>query len=184
MKRVLVSMALALVLAPTFIVPAPASAHFINCSSVERGDIHWKSSTVFTTARDHAISVWRGLGSVGISKDTIWTTTEIEFIDINRSDLMAVGLYTERDCGNNDDRIRFNRFFMDGMSDARKKNVALHELGHALGLGHSFIPNVMNSFNTTQTALGTHDKDDYWALWGRPYGPGDGGEGECGPVAC
>jgi hypothetical protein len=186
MTRLILGLSLALLLAAPFRLPAPVTAHFLGCSSVEKGDIHWEGNTVFATARDYAISTWDGLASVDISKDTIWTNADLKIMDVNRSDVIWAGLYTDRDCGNADDRIRFNRFFMDGFTDAQKKMAALHELGHALGLGHSFSNNVMNPFVTSQTGLGTHDKDDYWALWGRPFGSGGGSDEEpvCGPHAC
>lgn len=185
MKRVLLGVSLALLLSAPFMLPSRASAHFLGCSSVEGGDIHWQSSTIFTTARNHAVAQWDGLGSVNIAPDTIWTAAETKFIDFNQSDTTVVGLYTDRDCGNGDDRIRLNRFWMDRLSDAQRRNVALHELGHALGLGHSFSGNVMNPFVTSQTTLGTHDIEDYWALWGRPFGPGGSDrDPKCGPVAC
>ena len=54
MKHAFLGMSLALLLAAPFMIPSPASAHFLGCSSVESGDIHWQSSTIYTSARDHA----------------------------------------------------------------------------------------------------------------------------------
>ena len=40
-----------------------------------------------------------------------------------------------------------------------------HELGHALGLGHSYLGNIMNSFVTGATTLGYQDMLDLDTLW-------------------
>ncbi len=55
---------------------------------------------------------------------------------------------------------------MDNLSSAKRKNVALHELGHALGLIHSVKNNVMYGTVKGYTELGTQDKLDYEYLWG------------------
>ncbi|MBI4085292.1 MAG: matrixin family metalloprotease [Candidatus Liptonbacteria bacterium] len=45
------------------------------------------------------------------------------------------------------------------------QNTFAHELGHALGLAHSIISNVMYYIQTTQTWLGNRDIEDFNYFW-------------------
>jgi hypothetical protein len=47
-----------------------------------------------------------------------------------------------------------------------KKHASLHEFGHALGLMHTWYPNVMVNQVMGLTELGSRDKSDYHELWG------------------
>ncbi len=45
------------------------------------------------------------------------------------------------------------------------ENVVTHELGHALGLYHSYLPNIMTPYPAGTTTLGTQDILDYNYVW-------------------
>lgn len=143
---------------------APASAHFTGYDSVDGSgrDIHYEDNTTYDTALNHAIDEWNQLGEVDITEDTGWTNKDLKFTDVDRSDVTWVGLY---DPESGYDLIKFNSFYLDNDTLAQKKNVALHEIGHALGLDHSYVGQVMASVQSSVTTTQSHDEADYYDLW-------------------
>ncbi|SEN29303.1 matrixin family metalloprotease [Lihuaxuella thermophila] len=145
-------------------VPSLVFAHFLGYSAVDEGEIRWDSSTSYTAARDHAITVWNALGKVNIAPDTLSIIEDLTFLDDNRSDVSWDGLYTNTSGA---DEIYLNRYYLQKYSDFKRKAVAAHELGHALGLAHSYRPNLMYQCSTC-TGVNTpqqHDKADYYTLY-------------------
>lgn len=166
---------LGLTLAAALIRPHRASAHYIGCDATDGGEIRWTSTTVHVTQRDYAIAQWNALGRITIAPDTASTAADVTFEDVRRPDKTWAGRYVCRWILI--DLIQFNRAYTDGYSDARKKNVALHELGHALRLGHSFTGQVMNPTVSTVVTPQSHDRSDYCAQWGCGGGGGSGSSG-------
>ena len=142
-----------------------AHAHFLGYSSVDGREIRYTDSTVFDSPRNYAIGQWNAEGRVDIEPDAWNTVNDINWRDARRSDVTWAGLYTYRGGTAQEDYITFNRHYVDGYSTARRNNVALHELGHALGLAHSFSGQVMYSYVSTITTVQSHDRSDYRSLW-------------------
>ena len=57
--------------------------------------------------------------------------------------------------------IRFNKYIMDKLSYNGKKNVCIHELGHALGLEHNTSADIMYMYATQRVKLSYNDKISY-----------------------
>lgn len=156
--------ALSLVFASLLVLPSIAFAHFLGYDSVDAGEIRYGSSTIYTTARSHAVSTWNTLGSINIAADTATTYEDVTFLDASRSDVSWDGLYTNTD---GSDEIYLNKYYLSGYTSTQQKAVAAHELGHALGLAHSYSPNLMNPCSTCSgvTTPQSHDRSDYYSLW-------------------
>lgn len=156
-----------LLLSFLFLVSASfVHAHFTGVSSVDAGEIRWGGSTTYSTQWNAGISTWNALDPINILPDTIWTYEDLTVSDVNRSDAPWVGvvakytyysLYT--------DTIQLNAYYLNSDTSAERQNTTTHELGHSLGLDHSFSGNVMYEYQTSQTSLGSHDISDYDYLW-------------------
>ena len=145
----------------------PAAAHFYGYDSVHSNKIDYVDSTIYDDARGWARDRWNDAGDVEIGADTGWTNSDLIFDDRNSSALSWAGLYVPDDP---EDWILFNSWHMDrfpvAQRTAERRYVAMHELGHALGLDHSFPGQIMNGVTSSQTTLGWHDLSDYDDLWG------------------
>ena len=140
-----------------------AQAHFLGVSSVDSGEIRWGGSTTYSTQWNAGISTWNGLNPIDILPDTWWTYEDLTVGDVNNSNLEWYGRYNYDAVGS--DEIDFNIYYLSSRTSTQKQNTTTHELGHALGLAHSYSGNVMYTYQTSQTALGSHDISDYNYLW-------------------
>ena len=149
----------------------PATAHaFMGSDSMVCGSagcrMDFSNNSVYPYEVNHADAVWSALGRGSIVPEGSGK------IDIN--------IYTEDDCSVSWvgrtvivgdpytdwmelNRCNFNRF---GYNLFQRKGTATHEFGHALGLHHTWIPNVMYS-PSVQTGVNTpqaHDKEDFYSV--------------------
>ncbi|KAB2947523.1 MAG: matrixin family metalloprotease [Candidatus Methanoperedens sp.] len=109
------------------------------------------------------MDIWNALGKVNIAPDTIWTYEDLTYSDYYNPSSGFPAYYDPNDYDGDD--LMFNQYLMNGLTSDEKKKVAIHELGHALGLEHSYIPNVMVQGQYSYTQLGSHDIEDYNYLY-------------------
>lgn len=146
------------------LLPLSVSAHYLGNDSVDGREIRWEDYTAFDDARNHANSTWNALGRVNIAADSATTVADLEWRDANRSDVGWDGMWSARTGA---DLIQLNAAYLNGYTTFKRRAVAAHEQGHALGLAHSYSNQLMNScstcsgYNTPQS----HDRADYFALW-------------------
>jgi predicted Zn-dependent protease len=132
----------------------------VNSSNEIRWEWATSSTQTYGTQLTAAISTWNALGTV----DIISTSTGRTLITQETND----PLYDWSGSYSYADRpplmeINTGKLF-DNTSD-EIQNTWTHELGHALGLGHSYIDNTVYYINSPQTTLGTQDILDYNFCW-------------------
>ena len=113
-----------------------------------------------------SLNTWNNYGStvggVTFATDTILTTLDLEVRDAGTSTDWFVGAWDDNYSPN---RITLNPYYMSKYDANTQKSVITHELGHALGLGHSVLGQIMNSYTTSVTSLGSQDMSDYDYWW-------------------
>ena len=151
-------------------VPMPvADAHTrINCSAVKNRQLRVKDSTQWSDALVWAIAQWQAVGPVNVVADqTNPTLTVADY----RSTTDGWNGYFNNTSGCNKVMLNNHGLEQHGKPGG-PRNTVTHELGHALKLGHNYGGQVMEaSANSIKSPQG-HDKDDYYAIWGK-------GDGSC-----
>jgi len=146
--------------------PLITFAHFLGYSAVDGREIRWEGSTKYNDAKNHSINIWNALRKVTIAPDDWWTASDLILKDVNRCDVTWGAQYSHYAIGTDD--IAYNICKMDAVNDFNKRKIAAHEMGHALGLNHSFNGQVMcattlciGNVNTPQS----HDIADYNGIY-------------------
>lgn len=148
------------------ILTPPAYAHFLGYSAVRNRGIVYQDKTRYDTEMTHAIRQWNGLGSIRLTADTLFTLEDLEWRDYSDCSSRYIGYY-QYDRLFSDD-IAFNVCRMNEVSPLWRRHTAGEELGHALGLDHSFCGQLVDPTCDGSTKVDTiqsHDESDYRALW-------------------
>ena len=66
-----------------------------------------------------------------------------------------------------DGYIKLNDYYLNGEHTTKSLSVIIHELGHALGLGHLRSEDIMYKACQSKTTLSTNDKRSYDSAYNR-----------------
>ena len=103
-------------------------------------------------------STWNGYKSGVIRRDSALTVKDVDIVDVNANNGWSGMTYQSPQ------KIELNKYYLSGASNAKRTNVATHELGHALGLAHSTTNSIMDSGiagHTTIQSMSQNDRDSY-----------------------
>ncbi len=130
-------------------------------------------TTVYTDAWYRAVNTWNTYGNLVGNGVIIATSTATSSPVLQLEDLpydsssIIVGQYVY-----SSQKLQFQPYGMGSTTNSAlwntQRNTTTHELGHALGLWHSYLNssgNMMNSYVTGTTTLGVQDKLDYDYCW-------------------
>lgn len=104
-------------------------------------------------------TIWNSYKPAVIRKDDIYVIQDVFVTDYNWN-LSDYAALTDPD-----GKIKFNIAFMQYYDWSQRLNVATHELGHSLGLGHNTANDIMYGTRTTINILSANDKASYDAAY-------------------
>lgn len=125
----------------------------------------WEASSTQNYASEltSAVSTWNNLTPIVIIQSS--TSTSVSIVETDASPSTWKGRYTPGPKPSIA-LVELNTSQLASSTSSGIQNTITHELGHALGLDHSFTGNVMYTYQSSQTSLGTQDTTDYHYLWG------------------
>lgn len=164
---------------PMFSTKTPFG-HFLSgySSVVNSSTMKYNASTTYLVHVQAGVNTWNAStsGAISITSST-YASSSLYITDANVADPDTAGQYCnvsqyaitgcslfEEACPAQD-TVFLNVYVLNDLTSAKKQHTTAHELGHALGLGHSIFGNMMYPYVTAQTALGERDVMDYDYLY-------------------
>lgn len=157
-----------------------AGSHYLDNDSVDctgsSCEIRFESYSQYHGARGYAREAWNALGSVNIAPDGAGSVADLEVRDYNDCTTGAYDAFWRHRSGA--DLINVNVCKFKDLSDRTRKEVMVHEFGHALRLAHHPGDNPSGTYWKSRSVMwpwtrdrdlldpSSHDKDDFRGMWG------------------
>lgn len=138
--------------------------YLIGTSSASVGscELTYSNTSPYSMELSNSVGTWNARSGVVILAATSSPADLTISAVTDRSDLAVKGnTYVVR----GDSAMYLNAYFLDTDTFDERQNTITHELGHALGLDHSFTGNIMFLNQSAQTLLGPQDEIDYDYIW-------------------
>lgn len=124
------------------------------------GHLDWTSESSYTNHVWTASFKWNAVHNV-IRQHTLANVNDVKIYDTNNSENWSGMTYP-------DGRIELNNYYMIGYSQNKRLSVVMHELGHALGLGHNRVTDVMcGSADAFPVELSENDIESFHIAYSR-----------------
>jgi hypothetical protein len=126
--------------------------------------LRWATTSplLYESEWDNAVSKWNELTPIILSEATSTVDLTVEEEDLPE-EAWTGRYYFNDDYGLT---IGLNKPKLAGRDFNQIQHTCMHELGHSLGLLHSYWENIMYLRNTYQVIFGPQDTVDYHSLWG------------------
>lgn len=124
------------------------------------GHLDWTSESSYTNHVWTAMSKWNRVHNV-IRKLAFMNFRDVEIYDTFTNKSWIGNTYS-------DGRIALNQYHMRNLSSNEQLSVVMHELGHALGLGHNRVTDVMcGSADAFPVELSENDIESFHIAYSR-----------------
>lgn len=117
--------------------------------------LDWDSNTKYLSSVQSGVDLWEGHRSGVIRPDSIFVIQDVFISDYY--EVSSTMGYTS-----SNGTIKFNDYHFANMTSSQRIKTATHELGHALGLDHTYGTNdIMRQGKLSITSLSSTDKASY-----------------------
>lgn len=122
--------------------------------------LDWTGNSQYISDFELGTQIWNNYKPDVIRKATGDMSIELTVSDFSEVSA-AVGITSSRGT------IKLNSYYMDRYSSIERQNVCAHELGHALGLDHNLVGNIMYVEVSNMITLSENDRASYDASYAR-----------------
>lgn len=136
-----------------------AKAKLLNWNLVGKDKhLNWSGKTRYQKEFDYGVRVWNKHKKGVIRKKSRKMKNNLTVSDYTKKE-PVVAVTSGRGT------IKINNYHMRNLTTNQKRNVMIHELGHALGLAHNTKSDVVFTYVTSKTTLSKNDKESYNAVY-------------------